>query len=134
VDQRLGRTLIAYLDTCAVVWLAQNDVRRLSPAAIDAINLHDLLVSPMVSMELAYLREVGKVIRAPRDILRQLHVQIGLKTCPHPFPEIMDVAADESWSRDPFDRVIVAHAKANGYAPLVTADEKIRRNYPRAIW
>ena len=110
-----------------MVWLAQNDVGKLSAAARDALNRHDLLVSPMVALELAYLREVGKVIRTSRDILRQLQVQIGAKTCGHPFPEIMEVAADETWSRDPFDRVIVAHATANGYAPLVTSDEKIRR-------
>ena len=117
-----------------MVWLAQKDVKKLSQRAMDAINAHDLLVSPMVTVELAYLRELGKVIRSPRDILRQLQVQIGVRTCGHPFPEIADVAADETWSRDPFDRMIVAHAKANGYAPLITSDEKIRRNYPRAVW
>jgi hypothetical protein len=37
-------------------------------------------------------------------------------------------------TRDPFDLPIVSHAKANGYAPLVAQDEKIRRYYPKAVW
>ncbi|MDQ1473147.1 MAG: hypothetical protein QOJ99_4627, partial [Bryobacterales bacterium] len=40
----------------------------------------------------------------------------------------------ETWTRDPFDLMIVSHAKANGYAPLVTADESIRAHYPKAVW
>ncbi len=32
------------------------------------------------------------------------------------------------------DRVIVAHARTNGYSPLVTSDSKIRENYPKAVW
>jgi PIN domain nuclease of toxin-antitoxin system len=35
--------------------------------------------------------------------------------------------------RDPFDRLIVANAKAKD-APLVTKDPRIHRNYSRALW
>ena len=35
---------------------------------------------------------------------------------------------------DLLDLLIVAHAKSNNYAPLVTHDEKIRRHYPSAVW
>ncbi len=34
---------------------------------------------------------------------------------------------------DPFDRLIVANAKARN-APLVTKDERIRRHYSSAVW
>ncbi len=40
----------------------------------------------------------------------------------------------ESWAREPFDRLIVAQAKVNGFAPLITADATIRKQYPRAVW
>jgi len=33
-----------------------------------------------------------------------------------------------------FDRLIVANAKANGFAWLISADEEIARNYPRTVW
>ena len=126
--------MIAYVDTHVVIWLCENKLHRITPAALDALNLHDLLISPMVMVELAFLREIGRSTRQPQDIVRQLREQIGLRVCDHSFMDVADTTTFESWTRDPFDRMIVAHAKANGYAPLVTADEKIRANYGRAIW
>lgn len=38
-----------------------------------------------------------------------------------------------SWTRDPFDRLIVANALADG-ADLVTADERIRQHTDIAVW
>jgi len=38
------------------------------------------------------------------------------------------------WSRDPFDRIIVAQAIANHDAVLLTADAHIRSHYRRAVW
>jgi PIN domain nuclease of toxin-antitoxin system len=45
----------------------------------------------------------------------------------------VDQALSEGWTRDPFDRLIVANAKAAA-APLVTKDEMVRGNYSRALW
>jgi PIN domain nuclease of toxin-antitoxin system len=126
--------LIAYLDTHVVFWLCENRLNRISGAALDALNQNDLLISPMVSIELAFLYEIGRSTRVPQDILRQLREQVGLLVCDHPFADVAEVATFESWTRDPFDRMIVAQAKANGYAPLVTADEDVRKNYARAVW
>jgi PIN domain nuclease of toxin-antitoxin system len=58
---------------------------------------------------------------------------IGLRVCDMPFRKVVDQAIAESWTRDPFDRLIVANAKAAA-APLVTRDERIRDNYSRALW
>jgi PIN domain nuclease of toxin-antitoxin system len=41
---------------------------------------------------------------------------------------------DEAWSRDPFDRIIVALAKVNGLAWLISADEEIAEHYPQTVW
>ena len=126
--------MIAYLDTHVLFWLCENRLDKISRKAQDAMNRHDLLVSPMVVVELGYMHELGRSKRVPQDILKQLREQIGLRVCDHSFADIAETATFEAWTRDPFDRIVVAHAKANGYAPLVTADEKIRANYPRAIW
>ena len=45
-----------------------------------------------------------------------------------------ETALFETWTRDPFDLMIVSHAKANNYSILVTQDEKIRKHYPKAVW
>ena len=130
----LVRDLIAYLDTNLLLWLCENRLDRISQPAQDVLNGHDLLISPMVTIELAYLHEIGRSKRVAADIVKQLREQVGLQVCDHSFADIAETATFEAWTRDPFDRMIVAHAKANGYALLVTADEDIRKNYPKAIW
>ena len=114
--------MIAYLDTHVLFWLCENRVERLSGPALDALNQHDLLVSPMVAVELAFLHEIGRSKRVAQDILRQLREQLGLRVCDHSFADVSEAATFEGWTRDPFDRIIVAQAKANGYAPLITAE------------
>jgi len=86
----------------------------------------------MAVVELEYLYGIGRIIVRSQEILVKLGAEIGLTICDHPFPAIAEMALGETWTRDPFDRIIVAHAKSNGAAPLVTKDENIRANYPNA--
>jgi PIN domain nuclease of toxin-antitoxin system len=66
-------------------------------------------------------------------MLAALRREIGLEVADASLAELAQVAADLSWTRDPFDRLIAAHAiLAN--APLVTADATIRENLPLATW
>jgi PIN domain nuclease of toxin-antitoxin system len=46
---------------------------------------------------------------------------------------VVEYGLKEKWVRDPFDRLIVANAKAAG-APLVTRDERIHKHYSSALW
>ena len=88
----------------------------------------------MAYLELAYLHELGKTKFPARDLLKKVNHETNLRLCDLPFANIAAAALDEKWTRDPFDRLIVANAKANGFAWLVSADESIRQHYPRAIW
>jgi PIN domain nuclease of toxin-antitoxin system len=126
--------MILYLDTQVMVWLCQKRLERLTARATKAISESDLLISPMVLLELEYLHEIKKVVVASQVLLKQLAAQIGLRVCDHPFAAVIDSALHESWTRDPFDRVIVAHAKSNGHSALVTADAKIRAHYRSSVW
>ncbi len=126
--------MIRYLDTQVMVWLCQKQLEKLSQRAVAAIEDSELRISPMVLLELEYLHETKRIIPPPQALLHQLESQIGLQLCDHPFPAIVETALYETWTRDPFDRVIVAHARSNGYAPLVTSDAKIRAHYPNAAW
>jgi PIN domain nuclease of toxin-antitoxin system len=126
--------LTHYLDTQVVIWLCEKKLQRLTPAAVAALEDSDLLVSPMVLLELQYLYELKKILQPPQVLLGQLEAQIGLQICGHPFASIVQSALFESWTRDPFDRVIVAHARASRYSPLITSDKQIRENYPRSVW
>lgn len=59
---------------------------------------------------------------------------MAVEVCTLPFTAVTEAALEESWTREPFDRLIVAQAKANGYAALITADRLIRANYSQALW
>ena len=124
---------MTYLDTHVLVWIYSGDVGKLSSAAADAVQNDDLLISPMVILELEYLYEIGRAKTPPPKVIETLSNDIGLSICQLPFSAVVESALDQKWVRDPFDRLIVAHASAND-APLITRDQKIRRHYRRAVW
>lgn len=126
--------MIAYLDTNVVLWLAQGNLARISDKARDILEDADLLISPMVLIELEYLYEVNRIKLPSREVQLKIEHEIGVRVCALSFPLIANLVLDEKWTRDPFDRVIVAHAKANGLAFLVSADEEIAKHYPRTVW
>jgi PIN domain nuclease of toxin-antitoxin system len=126
--------VIAYLDTNALLWLSDGSLVGRSPKIDRLLQQADLLFSPMVLMELEFLYDIKRSKRPARDIQRKVEYELGVRLCDLPFATIASAALDEKWSRDPFDRLIVANAKANGFAWLISADEAIRKRYPRAIW
>jgi PIN domain nuclease of toxin-antitoxin system len=126
--------VIAYLDTQVVVWLCQKQLNKLTRAAIEAIEANDLLISPMVMLELQYLYELKRTLQPAQALIGQLEAEIGVQVCGYPFPSIIQSGLHESWTRDPFDRTIVAHARSNRYSPLVTSDAEMRRHYPKSVW
>ena len=126
--------MIAYLDTHVVLWLAAGKVNRLSPKAKGLMDRSELLLSAMAFLELEYLHELGRTKIRANDLLKKVEYETGLRLCDLPFSTISSSALDEKWARDPFDRLIVANAKANGFAWLITADEVILKFYPRAVW
>ncbi len=126
--------MIAYLDTQALVWLSQGSLDDISPRVTRLIEHADLLYSTMVLFELELLYEIRRIKQSARDIQRKVEYELGVRLCDLPFPLVAAAALDEKWTRDPFDRLIVANAKANGFAWLISADEEIARHYPRTVW
>ena len=126
--------MIAYLDTQALVRLALGRPRLIGREASRLIQRAELLISPMVLVELEYLHEIGRLRVRSRDIYTKAEHELGLKLCEIPFAAIAGAAIDETWTSDVFDRIIVANARVNGLAPLISADENIAQHYPRAVW
>jgi PIN domain nuclease of toxin-antitoxin system len=128
---------LTYLDTYTAVCLYAGNVEALSSKATTAIDSdEDLLVSPLVILELQYLKERKRVLRdAWRDIVLALEIEWGVHVCQYNFAAVAATAADSvHWTGDPFDRIIVAQAMTNGKSPLVTPDRTIRSHYSAAIW
>ncbi|NEP57892.1 MAG: type II toxin-antitoxin system VapC family toxin [Symploca sp. SIO2G7] len=122
-----------YLDTHVVVWLYGGLRNKLSDLAKSLINDHQVYVSPIVRLELQYLYEIGRVRDESDVILIDLSNRIGLKVCEKDFNLIIGQALGINWTRDPFDRVIVANAKLNQNM-LLSKDKKILANYVQGKW
>ncbi len=87
----------------------------------------------MVLFELKLLQEIGRLNASPEDWLAILQRDFGVTVCTTPFHHIIGASYSESWTRDPFDRLIVANAKIGG-GKLVSKDQRIRDHFPDAIW
>lgn len=122
-----------YLDTHVVVWLFAERFDLFSPLARSLIEGNDLYISPIVGLELQVLFETRRTSRPAQDLIEALTRDLGLVICDLPFPEVARGAWRESWTRDPFDRILVSQARLRG-APLLTKDATIRRRYRDAVW
>jgi len=125
---------VAYLDTHVLAWLYAGEQARLSIRAAAAVReARELRISPMVRLELQHLYEIGRVGTPPAPLLDELGARLGVRTCEASFAAVAHAAERQQWTRDPFDRLIVAQA-ALREAPLVTRDDTIRAHYTHAIW
>ncbi len=124
---------VIHLDTHVVVWLYAGDLRRFSPAARRRLDREDLRISPMVALEVQYLHEVGRISEKADVVLSDLGRKLGLAQAEGDFSAVAAAAIDLGWTRDPFDRLIVAHAALSG-ATLLTKDRTIRRHFRQALW
>ena len=125
---------LIYLDTHVVAWIHASALERLSPDALRRLELaEEIRISPMVRLELQYLYEIGRVTGPAGPVVDALRASLGLRVCDIPFPVVARAAEGETWTRDPFDRIIVAQA-ALARAPLLTKDRTLHDHYDRATW
>jgi|SRR6185436_14352060 len=124
---------LIYLDTHVVAWLFAGRVDLFPTPARDLLDHNDLLISPAVVLELQYLHEIQRAAEPAHVVVDALGLEVGLKVCDLPFPAVIGVSLEQAWTRDPFDRILVAQAALRG-APLLTKDRSIRKHYPQAVW
>ena len=122
-----------YLDTHVVVWLYAGRTELIPPLARSLVDGNDLLISPIVALELQYLYEAGRTSEPAAPVVRTLAREVGLRQCELAFADVVDASLNETWTRDPFDRIVVAHARL-GAAPLLTKDRDIRSHYEATAW
>ena len=116
-----------------VVWLYLGDLSLFPPAVRRDLDKSDLVVSPVVELELQYLFEVDRVTVPAIDMVSDLERSVGLRFSETAFHTVVRAALANRWTRDPFDRLIAAQAAVDG-APLLTKDATIRRHYGKAYW
>lgn len=111
------------LDTNAVIWLDQHHARVRSLARSSS----RLLVSPATLLELQMLDETGRLRLKSR--LRGIIDSDRWEIDDPPALQWFEHAAEESWTRDPFDRLIVAHARLRDVR-LASGDRAILGRLP----
>lgn len=121
------------LDTHVVVWLYTGETERLSPGAIESIESNPPVVSPMVQLELTFLHEIGRLSVTGADIIGDLRDRIGLELSDASTASVVRAAEPLGWTRDPFDRMIVADALVAA-AHVVTKDRQILQHVGIARW
>lgn len=130
---RTGKSALIHLDTHIVCWLYEGRAELMTSAALRAIESGLLQVSPLVQLELTYLHEIGRISREGEFVLQALSKDIGLSVADVSLAKVIKIASALTWTRDPFDRMIVAHSMVAN-AALVSKDRLIRKHCGKAIW
>lgn len=122
-----------HIDTHIAIWLFQGRVDAFPPAVQALLGAATPLLSPMARLELQFLHELGRINPWPADIVAGLEVSAGLRVAESSFLRVAAIAATLTWTRDPFDRMIAAHALADDL-PLVTKDATLLAHCAVARW
>jgi PIN domain nuclease of toxin-antitoxin system len=127
------RAVRAFLDTHAAVFLWEGRADVFGSSSRELLEQATLFVSPMVRLELQLLKEVGKLKVDPDRILGSLASDAGVVATDDSLEALIPLTMPLSWTRDPFDRLLVATALLH-QVPLVTRDRRIKENFPGAVW
>jgi PIN domain nuclease of toxin-antitoxin system len=125
---RAAKGTVTLLDTNALIWLL-----RKHPRARALARFPRLYVSPASLLEVQMLIESGRARAvAGRTTSDLAHDPRWLHDEP-PSGDWFHAAMDVGWTRDPFDRLIVAHARVRGWK-LATGDEALMTHLsPREV-
>jgi PIN domain nuclease of toxin-antitoxin system len=112
--------LVILLDTNALIWLDQGHARTRALTTGD----RRLYVSPVSLLELQFLIEADR-IRLRHSTVAALASREGFWMLDDPpATQWFEAALDLGWTRDPFDRLLVAHARLRRWR-LATADDRL---------
>ena len=122
-----------YLDTHAVIWLYTKELNRFSKNTLEILRNNYLLISPMVKLELQYLYDKKHVNAPPDQVINSLKQVIHLKICQKNWLNVVNVALTCDFTRDAFDRLIVAHAMLDN-SILISKDTNLTEHYTNCVW
>lgn len=121
------------LDTHVLIWLYDGLLTRIPVAVRRRMDREQLAASPFSQLELGYLLEVGRIRPSAEAVVTELSERLELIIADVSSAAVCRAALALTWTRDPFDRLLAAHATVSNL-PLVTKDETIRRHLPLAWW
>lgn len=119
-----AQAAVILLDTNAIIWLAQGH-RRARPLQAFS-RLH---ISPASLLELQFLMEAGRLRFTDAGSVEAVAADGRWRLDEPPAGGWFAAACEFGWTRDPFDRLIAAHARLRRWR-LATADEQLIEQLP----
>lgn len=124
------------VDTCTFLWLA-SELNRVSQPAWKLLRDEDneLYLSAASAWEITLKFTAGKLPLPdpPAMFIRNVRDGAGLDSLPLTEEDASFEERLPRFHRDPFDRLLIAQALANGMA-ILTPDEQIARYPVRVLW
>jgi PIN domain nuclease of toxin-antitoxin system len=122
-----------YLDTHVVLWLYAGTLEKFTAKGRKLLEENEILISHAVVLELELLHESKRIKFPAKKIIADLQKNTNLQACDISFQKIIAEALTLKWTRDPFDRLIVANALVN-CTKLLTKNQIIHKKYAYAVW
>jgi PIN domain nuclease of toxin-antitoxin system len=113
---------VILLDTSAIIWLATGH-ERARPLARFA----RLYVSPVSLLEVQFLREIGRITLTAGRSIDAVADDTRWRLDEPPAGRWFVEACALAWTRDPFDRLLAAHARVRGWK-IATSDTGLIEN------
>lgn len=118
-ELRAAEAAVILLDTHAAIWLAKGHKRARSLERFPRIYL-----SPASVLEIQFLVEAGRLRLSDGHSPTTLANDARWRFDEPPSTKWFIGACDLGWTRDPFDRLLAAHARLRGWR-LATADNLV---------
>lgn len=124
------------LDTCCFLWLVAGDDKLPEPMR-DIIRLpeNEIFVSSISAWEIIIKHQAGKLPlpQKPDVFVRQQREAHLLTSLPIAEAHVLTLAKLPDFHRDPFDRMLVCQAIAEGLT-ILTPDEAVTQYPVRTLW
>lgn len=124
---------VTRLDTHVVVWLYAGEVERFSATATQRLQDDELVIAPIVELELTYLYEIGRLRVSGAVVVTDLRERLGLMLSTQHLWSVVAAATPLDWTRDPFDRLIVGDA-LSANSVLLTKNAALLEHCRLAEW
>jgi PIN domain nuclease of toxin-antitoxin system len=115
------------LDTHFLIWLVLGSKRLAEFPWMDRYRPWG--VSPVSFLEIQFLAETGRLSVRNPEFMTAVMEDSRFTDDDIPLVTVVRNALRHDWTRDPFDRLLVAHSSARRVA-LCTLDRRIRTHHP----
>ncbi|HBF12851.1 MAG TPA: hypothetical protein DDW49_05615 [Deltaproteobacteria bacterium] len=118
------------IDTHILLWILSKSKKLKDVPWIKEFNY--LTLSPISLLEIKFLKECGRIDLEFDELIGKLKKDTAFHIDDISFDEVCTAAFSFPWTRDPFDRLLVAHSQVRNI-PLGTCDTMIKKHYSHTV-